>query len=143
MSRALARWTVREETMLFYANGGAYVGPDYELWYEAVRAGGFRYYIGATGHDFRVTGQERSRAAALFKERALSFAVVTDSAVVRGFATALGWFGTKVAAFSWERSDDAGVWLGHSPERAHALSIELRRLQLQIDGALRPLGAAP
>lgn len=143
MSCALASWTVCKDTMLFYANGGTYVGADYEAWYQAVRAGGFRYYIGATGSDFWVSGQERTRAATLFKERQLSFAVVTDSALVRGFATALGWLGTRVAAFSWERSDDAGLWLGHTPEVARALSGELRAVLTRVEDALRERERAP
>ncbi|MFM2415802.1 MAG: hypothetical protein RL385_525 [Pseudomonadota bacterium] len=143
MSRALASWTVCNEAMLFYANGGNYVGPDYDAWYEVVRTGRFRYYIGATGEDFRVTGQERSRAAVLFKERQLSFAVVTDSALVRGFATALGWLGTNVAAFSWAHSDDAGLWLGHAPDVARALSDELRRVKWRLEEQLRMQRAAP
>jgi len=111
MSRALASWTVCNETMLFYANGGNY--------------------------------QERSRAAELFKERQLSFAVVTDSALVRGFATALGWLGTNVAAFSWAHSDDAGLWLGHAPDVARALSDELRRVKWRLEEQLRMQRAAP
>jgi hypothetical protein len=119
--------------MLFYANGGSYTGSCFEQWCEAIEARDFRYYIGATGDRFSVTGNERKRAAELFNAANLSFAVVTDSPLVRGFATALGWFGTRVAAFSWEHAERAGIWLGHELETSRALVQGLHDLRRAVE----------
>ena len=136
MGTAIGRWEIQHETMLFYANGGSYTGPCFEDWCAAIEAGGFRYYIGATGSDFSVTGNERKRAAQLFKAADLSFAVVTDSALVRGFATALGWLGTRVAAFSWDEAERAGLWLGHDRATGELLAHALRALRKRVDDEL-------
>jgi hypothetical protein len=136
MATAIARWVIRHDTMLFYANGGNYTGPCFEDWCAAIEARGFSFYIGATGDDFKVTGNERKRAAQLFRAADLSFAVVTDSPIVRGFATALGWLGTRVAAFSWEHAERAGLWLGHPAHVCASLSHELRDLRRGVDQEL-------
>jgi hypothetical protein len=100
---------------------------------SAIQAGGFRYYIGATGENFHVTVRERDRTGRMFKQSGVPFAVVTDNVLVRGFNTALGWFGIRTIAYSWDRAEQAFAWLGHPPAACARLAKVMRDLRKSVD----------
>jgi hypothetical protein len=61
--------------------------------------------------------RERASMQELISKRSLRMAVLTESKVVRGVATALRWFGLPVECFPDAKLDDALIFAGIPAER--------------------------
>lgn len=77
----------------------------------------------------------RQRAAMqdLLSKRSLRMAVVTDSKLVRGAATALRWFGVPVECFSDATLDEALTFVGVSAERLSLARQHFQQLLAHVE----------
>jgi len=144
---AIVEWTVvNRSVFVFYGDGGEFRGEPIERWLRDVPASGVKKYIGATGLGFQLTGDTRKRCNDVLKAQQIKFVTITDSALVRGFATAASWFGIHIAAFSWHDLSEAMSWLeldaktaldAMSAVKTHKFSVD-QRLAARGRASLRP-----
>jgi len=81
--------------------------------------------------------RERDRTGRIFKQSGVPFAVLTDNVLVRGFTTALGWFGIRTIAYPWDKTEQAFAWLGHPPAACERLARTMRDLRRSVDDEVR------
>jgi hypothetical protein len=62
----------------------------------------------------------------------VSFAIMTDSIVVRGIVTALAWLGVRHCAFPLGQVQQATAYLGLTDDEALRTEQELARLQREV-----------
>ena len=134
---AIVEWTVVNDLVfVFYGDGGEFRGESVERWLREVPASGVRKYIGATGLGFQLTGDTRKRCNDVLKAQQIKFVTITDSALVRGFATAASWFGINIAAFSWHDLNDAMSWLDLDDKTALDAMSAVKTNKFSVDQRL-------
>lgn len=84
-----------------------------------------------------LSASQRADVVASFKERKLTAAVMTESALVRGAATAISWFGVQLRAFPEDQLVGALQFLDAASEES-AIRGHVRHLK----GALRDAAAS-
>jgi hypothetical protein len=83
---------------------------------------------------------QRASMQELISKRSLRMAVLTESKLVRGVATALRWFGLPVECFTDAMLDDALRFVGISPERIKLARQQFEELLAHVEPAARAVG---
>ncbi len=139
---AQTRWTIVGTTFVFYGDGGAFGDEDFKRWLHDLQTQSFDRYVGGTGPDFLLSSVQRNSPRAVFEERGIPFATITDSRLVRGFVTAGSWFGMNIAAFAWSALPKAWQWLDLDVNDAHDVERTLHRLVHRVNSAIDSRPAA-
>jgi hypothetical protein len=137
MVDAIVEWSVvNDSVFVFYGDGGEFRGEALERWLRELPASGVRKFIGATGLDFQLSGDTRKRCNVVLKGQQIRFVAITDSALVRGFATAASWFGITIGAFPWHDLNDAMSWLELDPKTALDVMSAVKTNKFTVDQRL-------
>ncbi len=83
--------------------------------------------LGGTVGSIELTSVQRSQLADALKGKRIIG--LTDNAVARGIATALGWFGLQTRACSWKNIDQAIDYLELNPQQAATVLALLQELR--------------
>lgn len=87
-----------------------------------------------------INAAQRADVATFMKATGISIAVVTDSALVRGVARAVGFMGVKVRAFQPSELKDALDYLAVPPTRHPELTRRVEILKAQLATVTRASG---
>jgi hypothetical protein len=137
MVDAIVEWSVvNDSVFVFYGDGGEFRGEQVDRWLRELPASGVRKYIGATGLGFQLSGDTRKRCNAVLKAQQIKFVTITDSALVRGFATAASWFGITIAVYPWHDLNEAMSWLELDPKTALDAMSAVKTNKFTVDQRL-------
>lgn len=113
--KARHQWKVFEDVLVGISTGaGPLDDSQWEPFVQQMRSGAVKKYLQYSPGSVQLSSTQRKlgidAAGSLDK-----VVMVTDSALVRGIATAASWFGVKVASFRCSQLPDAVATLNLSP----------------------------
>jgi len=138
---AVVRWVIAHRVFIFYGNGGAFTGAQFERWFEALEnAGDLRLYVGAAGGTFVFGAAERSRTNEYMKRKKIRFAVVTESVRLRMLGQTARLIGLNLHLYAWKQSFEPFAELGLPNATAQELYDTLLRLRAEVETELQQSG---
>lgn len=89
-----------------------------------------------------INAAQRADVASFMKASGVPIAVITDSALIRGVARAVGFLGVQVRAYPRNELVDALNFLMVPPSRHADMVRRIEALQAQLSGITRPSASA-
>ncbi len=110
ISGSSLRWAIQNDLLVILVVTSSSIPDDvFTQFIKDVREMPWTRCLGATLASLDMTSVQRGQVAKEFKGKRT--AAVTDNSVARGVATALGWLGLQIRAWSWDDIQLALVYL--------------------------------
>lgn len=107
MADEVIKWEIVGEVLIVITGSGPITDQRWQSFMSALREGPIKKYLGISIGNVEMTSIQRKQGAEVVKERGIVSLVVTDSRLVRGVVTAVGWLGARVSAYSLKDMDKA------------------------------------
>lgn len=92
-------WAILGDLLIAFARSGTVAPERFDQYLDAIRKREPKSILSISEGTAHVTSVQRKAAAELVKDKNIRIAVVLDSAVTRGFITALSWLGVGIKSF--------------------------------------------